>query len=60
MHLSISFRRLKMKIIAILGALAVIVNTKIRIDLNKKGKLVSHPFARVHMIVQSLLYKIYA
>ena len=49
-----------MKPFIILTSLALAVSTKIRIEKNKKGELVSHPFARLQMLVQSLGYKIYS
>lgn len=49
-----------MKTLIILTAFAVAISTIIRIDQNEKGKMVAHPFARVQMLVQSVLYKIYA
>ena len=49
-----------MKPLIILASLAVAISTIIRIDQNEKGKMVAHPFARLQMLVQSILYKIYA
>ena len=49
-----------MKPFLILSSLIIIVGTKIRIDKNKKGEMVSHPFARLQMLVQSLGYKMYS
>ena len=49
-----------MKPFIILTSLALAISTKIRIDKNKKGEMVSHPFARLQMLVQSLGYKIYS
>ena len=49
-----------MKPFIIITSLVVAVGTKIRIDKNKKGEMVSHPFARLQMLVQSLGYKIYS
>ena len=43
--------------LVILSAIAAI---KIKATLNEKGKLVAHPFARLQMLVQSVLYAIYA
>ena len=49
-----------MKPLIILTSIAVTISTIIRIDQNEKGKMVAHPFALVQMLVQSVLYKIYA
>ena len=49
-----------MKLLIILTSLAVAISTVIRVDQNAKGKMVAHPFARLQMLVQSVLYKIYS
>lgn len=49
-----------MKSCITLGILSVIVAIKIKAALNEKGKMVAHPFARLQMLVQSVLYAIYA
>ena len=49
-----------MKLCIIIGLISAIANVKIRATLNEQGKMVAHPFARLQMIVQSLLYKIYS
>ena len=49
-----------MKLCIILGLLSATADVIIRSRLNEKGRMVAHPFARVQMIIQSLLYKIYS
>ena len=49
-----------MKSCIILAVLSAIAAIKIKATLNEKGKMVAHPFARLQMLVQSVLYTIYA
>ena len=42
------------------GVVSAIAVIKIKASLNEKGKMVAHPFARLQMLVQSVLYTIYA